>query len=88
MKNRSDDRFDPGKAMKYGFKYFSRMMNLQNGDISLALASYNAGPHRVRQYNGLPPFRETLSFRNKIMQYYSGYKLKFEECRKGPMVER
>jgi hypothetical protein len=68
-----DDRLDPCKAMAYGYEYFSELMKLQKGDISLALASYNAGPHRVKQYNGLPPFAETVTFRNTVLKYYREY---------------
>jgi soluble lytic murein transglycosylase-like protein len=35
-------------------------MKNHSGDISLALASYNAGQHRVKEFGGLPPFRETI----------------------------
>lgn len=68
-----DDRLDPLKAIKSGLKYFIEMMKRQKGDISLALASYNAGPHRVKQYLGIPPFLETISFRNHVLKYYKGY---------------
>jgi hypothetical protein len=73
LKKDADDRLDPRKAIEYGFKYFSSMMNMQKGDISLALASYNAGPHRVKQYRGVPPFSETVSFRNRVLGYYRDY---------------
>ncbi len=68
-----DDRLDPLKAIKSGLTYFTEMMKRQKGDISLALASYNAGPHRVKQYHGIPPFPETISFRNHVLKYYKGY---------------
>lgn len=70
---KNDDRFDPQKVIEAGYIYFTRLMKSYNGDISLALASYNAGQHRVKEFDGLPPFRETLSFRNTILQYYRGY---------------
>lgn len=70
LKKDRDDRLKPGKAIEYGYKYFSGLMKAQNGDISLALASYNAGPHRVKQYKGIPPYAETVSFRNMVLQYY------------------
>lgn len=73
LKKDADDRLDPRKAIEHGFKYFSRMMNMQKGDISLALASYNAGPHRVKQYKGVPPFTETVGFRNRVLRYYRDY---------------
>ena len=73
LKNATDDRLDPGKAIKYGFKYFAGLMKQQRGDISLALASYNAGPHRIKQYKGIPPYAETIQFRNRVLGYYRTY---------------
>jgi hypothetical protein len=69
----TDDRLDPHKALEFGLKYFSQMMKIQKDDISLALSSYNAGPHRVKQYNGIPPFEETIDFRNRVLNYYRIY---------------
>ncbi|MBU0733285.1 MAG: transglycosylase SLT domain-containing protein [Proteobacteria bacterium] len=82
-KNR-DDRLNPGKAIEYGYKYFSELMKMQKGDISLALSCYNAGPHRVKQYQGVPPYAETVTFRNIVLKYYQEYlmKLKIEEAAK------
>ncbi len=73
LKYGKDERLNPHKAAEYGLKYFSNMMRIQKGDISLALASYNAGPHRVKQYKGIPPYKETIDFRNKILKYYRIY---------------
>jgi len=73
LKNGQDDRLDPHKAIACGYRYFSDLMRMQRGDISLALASYNAGPHRVKQYNGLPPYEETVTFRNTVLKYYREY---------------
>ncbi len=68
-----DDRLDPSLAIASGYLYFSRLMRSQKGDISLALASYNAGGRRVRDYKGIPPFDETVTFRNRVLQYYYEY---------------
>jgi hypothetical protein len=73
LKKRSDDRLKPSLAIEYGFKYFAQLMKAQRGDISLALASYNAGPHRVKQYKGIPPYEETVRFRNKVLEFYREY---------------
>ncbi len=73
LKDGTDDRLDPRKAIDFGFRYFSRMMRIQDGDISLALASYNAGPKRVAQYEGIPPYKETITFRNRVLRYYRDY---------------
>jgi len=70
---RNDDRFDTKKAIEAGYIYFTRLMKSYDGDISLALTSYNAGQHRVKEFNGIPPYSETIGFRNLILQYYSEY---------------
>ena len=75
-----DDRLKPAQAIEYGYKYISQLMKAQKGDMSLALASYNAGPHRVKQYNGIPPYRETVHFRNLVLKYYRDYLRKAAEA--------
>jgi hypothetical protein len=70
FRERTDDRLDPSAAIEYGFKFFLQQMRAHKWDISLALASYNAGPYRVKQYKGIPPFPETVNFRNKVLQIY------------------
>ena len=85
-----DDRLDPEKALRFGFRYFSDLMRQQKGDISLALSSYNAGPHRVRQYGGIPPFSETVDFRNRVLMYYRAYmkRIRGREGRNSACKER
>jgi soluble lytic murein transglycosylase-like protein len=73
LEDRTDERLDPAKAIEYGLRYFAELMKTQQGDISLALASYNAGPHRVQEYGGIPPYEETVGFRNRILKYYKEY---------------
>lgn len=79
VKNGKDERLDPEKAIESGLVYFAKLMKAQKGDISLALASYNAGPHRVKQYNGIPPYEETVGFRNRILKFYSAYLARLDE---------
>lgn len=74
----SDPRLQPDKAVEYGLAYFSGLLRDQKGDISLALASYNAGPHRVRQYSGIPPYGETVRFRNRVLEFYREYLAKLD----------
>jgi hypothetical protein len=78
LQNQEDDRFKPSQAIEHGLRYFSELLREQEGDLSLALAAYNAGPHRVREYKGIPPFSETVLFRNKVAEYYREYLRKAE----------
>jgi soluble lytic murein transglycosylase-like protein len=73
VQSSGDDRLEPSLAMEYGFKYFLRLMKDHKGDVSLALAAYNAGPQRIKEYKGIPPFGETLRFRNRTLEFYREY---------------
>jgi hypothetical protein len=78
LKKRADDRLNAALAIEYGLTYFARQMRAQKGDMSLALACYNAGPGAVRKYKGIPPYDETVFFRNKVLQYYRDYQRKVQ----------
>lgn len=86
LKQKSDERLKPEKAITYGYRYLAALMRQQKGDISLALASYNAGSYRVKQFQGIPPYQETVQFRNKVLEFYREY-LK-EASEKGPAPSR
>lgn len=84
LRTGNDDRLQAKKALAFGLKYFVAMMRMHEGDMSLALAGYNAGPHRVRQYQGIPPFGETVTFRNAVLAYYREYlkRVNDDACRR------
>ena len=54
--------FDPRENIMAGVKYLAWLMHVHNGDLKLALASYNAGPTVVERYGGVPPFPETQQY--------------------------
>jgi hypothetical protein len=68
------DLFDPTHNINGGVKYLKKLLLQFNGDMPLAIAAYNAGSKTVQNYGGIPPFRDTQSFVNKVFEYYQYYK--------------
>ncbi len=64
------DSFDPKQNIMGGAKYLGALLDTFHGDASLAVAGYNAGGARVKQYNGIPPFSETRGYVVKVLGYY------------------
>ena len=63
--------YNPEQNIKAGVKYMRWLLDEFDGDMSLALAAYNAGEGAVRKYgNKIPPYRETRNYVAKIMAHY------------------
>jgi soluble lytic murein transglycosylase-like protein len=69
------DSFDPQSNVEGGTRYLRELMRLYNNDLAMALAAYNAGPHRVEQYHGVPPYRETRAYVSNVIRDYNRKKL-------------
>lgn len=61
--------WDPKDNIFGGTKYLSKMLKQYNGDIERTLAAYNAGPSNVEKYKGVPPFKETKNYINRVLGY-------------------
>ena len=64
------DLKDEACNVEAGTKYLAWLLKRFNGDVSLALAGYNAGEGSVDKYNGIPPYRETENYVKKIVANY------------------
>ena len=65
------DPRDPGQNYQGGAVFLRLMMNRYDGDLTRALAAYNAGPAAVDRYHGVPPYRETQAYVAAIMDRLS-----------------
>lgn len=65
------DAFNPEQNIMGGAKYLSQLMKKYDGDISMTLAAYNAGPGNVAKYDGIPPFKETQNYVKKVLNTYT-----------------
>lgn len=73
------DSFNPKHNIDAGVEYFRKLLDQFDGDIELALAAYNAGSRKVRQYKGIPPFKATQYYIKKVFKYYGYYKEQMTE---------
>lgn len=69
-----EDSFNPEHNIDAGVRYFKKLLGQFNGDVKLALAAYNAGSRRVREYKGIPPFKATRQYVKKVFEYHQRYK--------------
>jgi soluble lytic murein transglycosylase-like protein len=65
-----EDLLEPEVNVAIGAQYLVDLLEQFEGDVALALASYNAGPTIVKQYGGLPPYSETHRYVDRVLTRY------------------
>jgi hypothetical protein len=65
-----DDAFDVDENLRGGTAYLRQLLDRYDGNLKLALAGYNAGPGAVDKYRGVPPYRETTEYVERILAAY------------------
>ena len=65
--------FDPKDNVEGGVKYLRFLLDTFHGDVSLAVAAYNAGLNKVAKYGGIPPYNETRTYVNRVLSYMQSY---------------
>ena len=69
-----EDSFHPEKNIEGGARYLRYLLNTYKGDLTLALAAYNAGEKAVAKYNyNVPPYRETQNYVKRVFSFYKSY---------------
>lgn len=74
-----NDAFDPQANVTGGSRYLRELLERYHFDLVKALAAYNAGPQRVEQYRGVPPFRETRAYVARVVHEYNTKKIAQEK---------
>jgi len=65
--------FNPRENIEGGVRYFKYLLSLFNNDLRLSLAAYNAGENVVAELRSIPPYRETVDYVKKVLNYYQAY---------------
>ncbi len=72
------NRLDPEQNIRGGAHYLRDLLQMFNNDVRLALAAYNAGEEAVMRHgNRIPPYRETVLYVPKVLDYYRVYRASF-----------
>lgn len=67
------DPLDPAESIEGGARYLGELLRSFGGNLSDALAAYNAGPGAVEQYGGIPPYAETQQYVSNVLADAQAY---------------
>lgn len=62
------DAFDPVQNVDAGVRYLKELLDRYSGQVRLALAAYNAGEEAVERHGGIPPYRETINYVQRVQR--------------------
>lgn len=65
--------FNPSDNIRGGVRYLKFLLDTFKGDVTLALAAYNAGLGKVAKHGGIPPYEETRNYVSKVLNYQKTY---------------
>lgn len=63
---------DPAQSIEGGARYLRQQLDRFGGDVTKALAAYNAGPGAVERFGGVPPYEETQNYVRRVIGYAQG----------------
>jgi soluble lytic murein transglycosylase-like protein len=79
---------DPTANVEGGTRYLRDLLALYHNDLIKALAAYNAGPERVEQYHGVPPYPETVDYVGRVIRDFNRTKLAQQSGQPEPAINR
>jgi soluble lytic murein transglycosylase-like protein len=65
---------DPAQSINAGAKYLKQQLDAFGGDVTKALAAYNAGPGAVKRFGGVPPYAETQNYVRIVQANAAAYR--------------
>jgi soluble lytic murein transglycosylase-like protein len=79
---------DPTANIEGGTRYLRDLLTFYHNDLIKALAAYNAGPERVEQYHGVPPYRETYDYVARVIRNFNRTKFAPQPPQPAPAANR
>ena len=75
---------NPKSNIEGGVRHLRLLLNRFRGNVTLSLAAYNAGPEAVDRYKGIPPYAETQTYVQRVLQYRETYRQRSADSTNSP----